>query len=288
MAHSGWGSEAMGHVVLLGARMLKYNPKIDYLMCKWMTEPKRNHKEFVLRAVFFDQAEPKTQDQLKICRYRNTFKLLISHEVDSAIDIFFSNNRPIESFDYRHINEYLKRVPDFDLFVVLLKNDKLLTVLSVLLFNAIRVRNNLIPIIFQTRHLDLIMDYIENGQTHEAERLYELSCILTERFLMKKSSFSKDGIMEKFTLIRDELKLGYNIDKVYIYGSIARDDANEYSDLDVVVVTGLAAFDDDYVFSLQKVIEEQVKMPIDLHLFSEKIDYSVFDKKIREDMLQII
>lgn len=268
--------------------MLKYNPKIDYLICKWLTKPRRNHKEFILRAVFFNQAKPKTQDQLTICRYRDTFKLLVLHEVDDAIDTFFNDRRQIKSLNYGRINECFKINPDFDFFATLLKNDTIPAVFSVLLFNAIRVKNSLFPVIFQTHHMNRILEYIKKNQNHEAERIYDLSCILTERFLKKKSGFSKDEIMEKIALMKNELKLGYNIDKVYIYGSIARDDANEYSDLDVIVVTELLAFDDDYVFSLQKTIEEQLKMPIDLHLFSERIDYSVFDKKIQEDMLQTI
>lgn len=268
--------------------MIKYNPKIDYLICKWLAEPRRNHKEFVLRAVFFNQEIPKTNDQLKICRYRDTFKLLISHKIDDALEVFFKNYKQSVLVNCKHIRKYYDKEPNYDLFRTLLIDSNIPTVLAVLLFDAIRVKSDLFPIIFQTRHLDSIIEFIKREEFYEAKRIYDFSLALTERFLIKKSIFSKDFIIEKIGFVRNELKLDYNISKVYIYGSIARDDANEYSDLDVVAVTDLITFDDDYVFSLQKYIEEQVKMPIDLHLFSEIVDYSIFDKKIIEDMLQII
>ena len=54
-----------------------YNPKIDYLMCKWLANPRKNHNEFVLRKVFDNELSPITKEQYRVCRYRDTFSYFV-------------------------------------------------------------------------------------------------------------------------------------------------------------------------------------------------------------------
>ncbi len=57
-------------------------------------------------------------------------------------------------------------------------------------------------------------------------------------------------------------KAGINIDKAYLYGSYARNEANDESDIDVLLVSSLFDTDDDYVLSKP-------------WLFTKKVDYRI-------------
>jgi len=55
---------------------------------------------------------------------------------------------------------------------------------------------------------------------------------------------------------------GINIDKAYLYGSYARNEANAESDIDVLLVSSLFDTDDDYILSKP-------------WLFTNKVDYRI-------------
>jgi predicted nucleotidyltransferase len=105
--------------------------------------------------------------------------------------------------------------------------------------------------------------------------------------LPQRIPYCREEIFGIIKSIKEKLE-AFKIVEVQVFGSYARDEANAYSDLDIVVVTRQSVIDSDYLFNLQIVLEEALKIPLDLHLFQNQIDYSGFDRKMCADMVKIL
>lgn len=271
---------------LLGNKM-EYNHKIDYLMCKWLVPPRRNHREFRLRAVFCEKIKAKTKDEIRIRVFKSVFILLCANKIEEAvakIQLFVKVNFGQVKTVFDETNQ---KKPDYNLFAYLLLKKALPFPYVVLYFNSLRVKRKLCPIIFRKDQIEKIIMFAKNGDWDAANETYRICLKASERYLIKIIPYRREEIFGIIKSIKEKLE-AFKIVEVQVFGSYARDEANAYSDLDIVVVTRQSVIDSDYLFNLQIVLEEALKIPLDLHLFQNRIEYSSFDRKIRNDMVKVL
>lgn len=265
----------------------EYSKKINYLMCKWLVPPRKNHNEMNLRNAFYNMKRATTKDEMRILVFKSAFYFLIKNDLSKAI-------KCLEAFYYIDLEEannlsiqLNKKNPDFDLLAYVLVKQSLPVPYLVLFYNSLRVKNEVTPIIFRKDQIDRMTVLIKKNEFTKAKGIFQLCLDNSEKHLMTNSLISRQKIMDRINNVRNELK-SYDVQEILIYGSFARDEATKFSDLDMVIITNKKKMSDDYIFALQKFIEGTLEVQLDLHLFSGSIDYSIFDKKMLEDMTSII
>jgi uncharacterized protein len=78
--------------------------------------------------------------------------------------------------------------------------------------------------------------------------------------IMIVNSLDKESILSELSLLKDDLTSRYEINKIGVFGSIARNEANENSDIDIVV-------------DMQPNILKRVNLKIELEeRFGRKVD----------------
>lgn len=266
---------------------MEYNHKIDYLMCKWLVPPRRNHREFRLRAVFYGKERAGTKDEIRIRAFKSVFILLCANKMEEAV----TKIQPFVKVNFGQIktvyDETNQKKPDYNLFAYLLLKKSLPFPYVVLYFNSLRVKRKLCPIIFRKDQIEKIIMFAKNSDWDAANEIYRICLTASERYLPQRIPYCREEIFGIIKSIKEKLE-AFKIVEVQVFGSYARDEANAYSDLDIVVVTRQSVIDSDYLFNLQIVLEEALKIPLDLHLFQNQIDYSGFDRKMCADMVKIL
>lgn len=280
-----------GEILLLRPNLLEgeleYNHKIDYLMCKWLVPPRKNHREFRLRDVFYEKTKAKTNDEMRIIAFKSAFLFLCENKVGEAVEIL----RPFANINFAQalttFDETNGKRVDFNLLAYLLSRSTLPFPYVILYYNSLRVKGKLCPLILRKDQAERIIRLLREREFHAAQEIYKICLCDSERHLIKKRPYSLEEISAIIKSTEEKLKV-YKIAEVHLFGSYARDEASQYSDLDIVVVTRRTVVDNDYLFGLQSVLEGVLKIPLDLHLFQNRIDYSNFDKKMRDDMVKIL
>lgn len=210
------------------------NKKVIYLMCKWLVSPRINHNEFNLRDVFNHNRQPKTKDEKRILMFKKTFLFLIDNDIDKAVKTltYLYDVNFISAISLA--NKVVNKKPNFDLLAFVLRKSELPLVYLILFFNALRVKYKKCPIIFRENQYKEILFLLNNKQYNRAKEIYNLCYNKTIKHLEFKQPISKNGIIKCLNDIRTKLD-NLQINKMLIYGSYARDEANENSDLDIIV-----------------------------------------------------
>lgn len=81
---------------------------------------------------------------------------------------------------------------------------------------------------------------------------------------MKTEELTRNAILESINKHRIELKSQYQVRKIGVFGSFARDDVHEKSDLDILVEFDQSTFDNymDLKFFLEDLFETEIDLVI--------------------------
>jgi hypothetical protein len=80
----------------------------------------------------------------------------------------------------------------------------------------------------------------------------------------------RQAIVEYLKKFKEENRNKYHIERLGVFGSVARDNANDNSDLDIVVV--LAKQDLFEIIGIKQSLEESLKLPVDVVSYREKMN----------------
>jgi hypothetical protein len=78
----------------------------------------------------------------------------------------------------------------------------------------------------------------------------------------KEKAMTKDEIILLLRRFREKYHTKYNIIKIGVYGSAARDSMNDKSDIDIVVDLGRPDYFD--LIGIKQVLEKQLPYPVDI------------------------
>ncbi len=91
-------------------------------------------------------------------------------------------------------------------------------------------------------------------------------------------------IIEYLKKFKEENKNKYHIERLGVFGSVARDTANDDSDIDIVVV--LAKQDLFEIIGIKQGLEESLKSPVDVVSYREKMN-SFLKKRIDTEAIYV-
>ena len=81
---------------------------------------------------------------------------------------------------------------------------------------------------------------------------------------------NRKEIIEYLKRFKEENKNKYHIERLGVFGSVARDTANDNSDIDIVVV--LTKQDLFEIIGIKQDLEENLKLPVDIVSYREKMN----------------
>lgn len=152
--------------------------------------------------------------------------------------------------------------------------------LAKILFNYIRIIDNNYPLIFYFELTNKINGLILNDLDFTKE-LYELK-ELTNHHNIKHEIIDYDYIYNKLIDNKNKLiKMGIN--ELFIYGSYARKDYNEYSDLDLLCITNnMFYIDKEFIkIILEAMLNIKVELNIKSHDYHKFITNDMNNEKLR-------
>jgi len=91
---------------------------------------------------------------------------------------------------------------------------------------------------------------------------------------------NRKEIIEYLKKFKEENKSRYHIKRLGVFGSVAKDTANEKSDIDIVVV--LTKQDLFEIIGIKQDLEESLKFPVDVVSYREKMN-SFLKKRIANE-----
>ena len=286
--------------------MKKYNPKIDYLFCKYLTS-----NDFIIedeayfRKVYKEEEKPLTKEQiimLKAKRILNFIKIpLVKFNKNNILECYYilTNEKCLLDKEKDKLLDELIRNGNHtnysfgeQAFLYVLKHNIFKSSwnkeMAKIIHNFIEIKSNRIPTIFYPYQMKKIMELLSNNNLLGAElemkkiyyRTYEYNISHEYKSLEEIEKIIKDNIKT--------LKEKYAIEELYIYGSYARSEQHEYSDLDVFVVINKEKINNQTKYKLEKYISNLVKIPVDLLIDGLNTDKEKLNVDIYRHLKQII
>jgi len=95
---------------------------------------------------------------------------------------------------------------------------------------------------------------------------------------------NRKEIIEYLRKFKEENKNKYHIERLGVFGSVARDVANDNSDIDIVVV--LTRQDLFEIIGIKQALEESLNTPVDVVSYREKMN-SFLKKRIDKEAVYV-
>lgn len=222
-------------------KYIQYNPKIDYLICKSLINylPK-TYDEYRLRNVYFekeDAVENYEKDILKIKKffYENDAFNLNEYKIKKLLRIILKKEINIKDY-YLAINKKFNNDYLFDLVqnTIQYKGNikSSLIKIGILLSSLKSSEVPMIPLRNVVRKI-----------TSSNENSYEFIQKMYYRLITKRNKYSfKHDLLDNVIAINalkdnvNEIGCKFLCEQIGIYGSFSTNEANEYSDLDLLLV----------------------------------------------------
>ncbi len=133
-------------------------------------------------------------------------------------------------------------------------------------------------------------DYKEAIKSNDLSSLirifYDIELIKKEK---RPYLFTRDEVIKKIKNLKEELHNTYNIDKLYLFGSFAKGNNTEKSDLDFVVIfneTLIKKEKNDMIKMVKQYLSKEYNCDVDLLDFSYALN--TFDKSQMEYLITLI
>ena len=230
---------------------IQYNQKIDYLIAKFTYRKYLgavDEKEW--RAVYHEKIPPKTQSQEFMLRIKKALSFIKSENcqfnfssIMTIYKIVLKEQHAI--FHQKKLENYIQNIQRmnknqiFQAYIQIVQLQlfaKYNCEMAILLFNLLKIKSNQIPIVFYPK------DVKEINQALYKEYPEELIIALIVQNAHKTMEqnkwhplIPKDEIIEHLFQLRPKLYEQFGVTGIGIYGSYARGEENEYSDLDIFI-----------------------------------------------------
>ena len=282
----------------------KYNPKIDIKFLTHISDEYDNFSsELVAKRIYSKRQNAKTFSEKIFERNAYAFSFLQSLDSLTVDSVFYLASLYDKNYivNKSKIDNLIKAIVSFEgdfsstataqifiaCYTTFAKSDRKMD-LSILFCNYNRIKDGIYPLIFFNSIKFEIKQLLRNGQFN-AERLsliFDKLDAKTNRYNRPHEFISLDDVLISLKNIQTELKDKYYIEKLSIYGSYSRNEASEYSDLDLFVSLSseivLSKYDKR---ALVEYLRNKLNLPVDVFLKHEigekkRITPDMFDSLI--------
>lgn len=220
-----------------------YNPKIDYLVCKNLIESlPSKYDDLELKKCFYEEKEailPYEKDI--VCVYRYLKKVDIRHfqtihfqEIYEVITKQSANMTFLEDIVLQN-DEVVKQLEELCKHLEKTNLQKIIVLkLCLIYFHALKYGELMIPYWHLVKKL---RNAIIHRQISNAHLFYNQLIADTNRFKTKHSLELNAQVVPTIRKYKEDFLKASGVVTIGIYGSFASNNANEYSDVDLLIVT---------------------------------------------------
>lgn len=277
---------------------MDYNPKIDYLLCKYLSNSKFEIiDEKVWKDIYVGEKEPVSPEQIMMLRGKDILKLIKNENFKFSIEnikmLYYILAEEVEKkLDESKLEQLVDNVnsgyyvePNIEAFIYVLVNplfdEKYNTEMAKIIHNLIQFRNGNSPTIFYRFQTDKIIKLLvagnEEGARFEIINAYQR----TSHFNNKHKLITLEEVTSKILSSESVLKMEFGVKEFFIYGSFAKHTENEYSDLDVMIyVESSKQKQLNNKYNLFSYLEEIIGIEVEGHVN----DIAFNEKSLKPDM----
>mgnify|MGYP000304344423 CR=1 FL=1 len=277
---------------------LKYNINIIYFVKKIINETIVQER---IKEIVYDKFTCLTNQELSIKRFDNSFKYIINNihqtfNIEMIIQSYFMLTNELFDNDIatKLIELYYKNID--------VATHSLAALLHLYIINNIE-KNNIEFAFLISNYIMLKKDrwflmpyeYCHNDykEAIDSNDLSSLIRIFYDIELVKKEKVpclsSRDEVIQKVKFIKKDLLSNYKIEKLYLFGSFAKGNNTEKSDLDFVVIFNKSLINkekNDMIKNMKNYLSKEFDCDVDLLDFSYALD--TFDKSQMEYLITLI
>ena len=277
---------------------LKYNINIIYFVKKIINETIVQER---IKEIVYDKFTCLTNQELSIKRFDNSFKYIINNihqtfNIEMIIQSYFMLTNELFDNDIatKLIELYYKNID--------VATHSLAALLHLYIINNIE-KNNIEFAFLISNYIMLKKDrwflmpyeYCHNDykEAIDSNDLSSLIRIFYDIELVKKEKVpclsSRDEVIQKVKFIKKDLLSNYKIEKLDLFGSFAKGNNTEKSDLDFVVIFNKSLINkekNDMIKNMKNYLSKEFACDVDLLDFSYALD--TFDKSQMEYLITLI
>lgn len=286
--------------------MIDYNPKIDYLICKYLLNTKIEiQDEQLWKDVYYNEKHAQSIEQCfmlkakKIQTYikKDTTKFNLSNVLYCYRIIvgntYHKNQETIEKI--KTIIEMFENNYSADLaamfFIYVLANnvfDQFNAEMAKIIHNFIQLKRGYVPAIIYYFQTDKIVQLIQKKEIEGAVLEVKKCYLRTKHFNTIHRLIFLEEIITKLNKERNYLKDKFKVQELYIYGSYSKKTYNEYSDLDLLIKV---YFDSEYAyqtrFKIFDYLEKQIGIEIDGIIMDFREEKEDLKEEIKKNLKRI-
>ncbi len=283
-------------------QMNKYNPKLDYLFCKYASskKPMSNIDEEKWRNVYREVQKAENVEQEKMLRFKAILNFIKASECSFTVEnlleclqIYLGSIVKKEDVDYdklKSIFSFSNPLEDMnfrDLFITIILTkpfkEDINVVMAMIATNFLLLKQGRIPVIFYARVVQKLL-YLISSNEIDGAKLLMLNLLQRSEILNRKHKYIPiDEILKKFEEIKNVLQTTYGVTSIFYFGSYAKNLANEYSDLDLFVeVDSQKQENEDNKYLIKGYLEKELGISVDCHV--RDVGYS--KNPLRIDMIR--
>ena len=285
-----------------------YNPKIDYLICKYLHDSDIDiWDEQLWKDMYNGRIIPIDKSQIIMLRAKKIFayirKKSTRFTLKSIVKCYelLTETKPELTDESYNILKQIVKMFKCDLsnetaeksFITILKekvfSKKWNVEMSKIIFNFIQIKKGLVPIIFYHYQTEQIITLIQENEIEGAMMEMKKAYLRTNHFNTKHPLIPLDSIISKMSNLKEILSSKYGVQEVFVYGSYAKEKYNEYSDLDLFIkVNNQKKEDLDNKYFLIEYLEEQLGISIDGKVNDINFKESDLKKDMRRYLKKIL
>lgn len=232
--------------------MIEYNPKIDYLFCKYLIDKKfdiNDEKEWI--EVYKETLTPNNAAQVMMLKAKRIMKYIKRKDViftpDSILHCLsaLTNDKTISEKTKKETIKLVDElkvlniddISSYALIYVLQNNifEQYNVEMAKIIHYFLSIKLKNIPAIIYYFHIEKIKELISRNEVEGALLELKQCYIRTMHFNNRHALMAKKEIINIILQNKSYLQDKYQVKELYIYGSYAKETFNEYSDLDVFI-----------------------------------------------------
>ena len=277
---------------------LRYNINIIYFVKKIINETIVQER---IKEIVYDKFTCLTNQELSIKRFDNSFKYIINNihqtfNIEMIIQSYFMLTNELFDNDIatKLIELYYKNIDVAThslaalLHLYIINNiEKNNVEFAFLISNYIMLKKGrwfLMP--YEYCHNDYRQS-IENNDLSSLIRIfYDIELVKNDK---RPCLLSRDAVIKKVKSLRKELLYNYNIENLYLFGSFAKGNNTDKSDLDFVVIFNESLINkekNDMINNMKNYLSNEFDCDVDLLDFNYALN--TFDKSQMEYLITLI
>lgn len=259
----------------------EYNPKIDFKFINLINPKHDVATNFFEKTNIFKYDFPFFSEQGKWFKIIKTiYYYLLNNDILAFESFEFAAQELESNLDHKKainiINEYQASNDIVYDAVWLLKKiwkekviGKYSYILATLVMNSFLKKNHYIPIIFFDEYNQFIDKLInENITTESLINILSIYHDMSDKYIDKFNLIDKKTVLNRILSHKETLMNEYDVKTIWLFGSFLRDEANEYSDVDLYVDFFKEKNEEQFV-ALENYLKTILKRRVDMHVDGE-------------------